>query len=133
MANTKTVAILFGGKSVEHKVSLRSAKNIYDNIDKNNYNVVLVGISQQGQWYYLKNFTFNIEEGEPVAVKLTQGGDLFFTWKDGKSIGKIDIFFPVLHGTDGEDGSIQVLLRTLNMHMVVTGVIGSEVAFYKYF
>jgi len=127
----KTVAILFGGKSVEHKVSLRSAKNIYDNIDKKNYNVLLIGISQDGEWYFQKNFTFDIQKGEPIAIKLNQAKDIFFTWKDNQSIGEIDIFFPVLHGNDGEDGSIQGLLRTLNMPLVGTGVLGSAVAFDK--
>jgi D-alanine-D-alanine ligase len=131
MTKSKTVAILFGGKSVEHKVSLRSAKNIYDNIDQNIYNVVLIGISQKGQWYHLKDFTFSIENGEPVAVKLTQEKDIFFTWKDGKGLGDIDIFFPVLHGNDGEDGSIQGLIRTVNIPMVGTGVLGSAVVFDK--
>jgi D-alanine-D-alanine ligase len=131
MGKRKTVAILFGGKSVEHKISLRSAKNIYDNIDKDNFNIVLIGISQDGQWYYLEDYTFNIEEGEPIALKLTQRGDIFYTWKDGKSIGNIDIFFPVLHGNDGEDGSVQGLLRTLNIPLVGTGVLGSAVVFDK--
>ena len=131
MTISKTVAILFGGKSVEHKVSLRSAKNIYDNIDKNIYNVILIGISQKGHWYYLKNFTFNIEDGEPIAVKLNQSSDIFFTWKDGNAIGDIDIFFPVLHGNDGEDGGIQGLLRTVNIPMVGTGVLGSAIVFDK--
>ena len=131
MTKSKTVAILFGGKSVEHKVSLRSARNIYDNIDKNLYDVVLIGISQRGQWYYLKDFTFDIEDGEPIAVKLTQDKDIFFRLKDGNGLGDIDIFFPVLHGNDGEDGSIQGLIRTVNIPMVGTGVLGSAVVFDK--
>lgn len=131
MTKPKTVAILFGGKSVEHKVSLRSAKNIYDNIDRKIYNVILIGISQKGQWYHLEDFTFKIEEGEPIAVKLTQDKDIFFKWKDGRSLGDIEIFFPVLHGNDGEDGSIQGLFRTVNMPMVGTGVLGSAVVFDK--
>lgn len=131
MSRTKTVAILFGGKSVEHKVSLRSAKNIYDNIDKGNYNVVLIGISQGGAWYYLENFTFDIENGEPIAARLCQEKDIFYTIRDNRSIGDIDIFFPVLHGNDGEDGSIQGLLRTLNIPVVGTGVLGSAVVFDK--
>ena len=131
MGKRRTVAILFGGKSVEHKVSLRSARNIYDNIDKENFNVVLIGISPAGQWYHLEDFTFNIEEGEPVAVRLTQQKDVFFTLNNNRTMGNIDIFFPVLHGNDGEDGSIQGLLRTLNIPMVGTGVLGSAVAFDK--
>lgn len=131
MTKSKTVAILFGGKSVEHKVSLRSAKNIYDNIDKQDYQVILIGISQKGHWYYLENFTFNIEDGVPIAVKLNQSKDIFFTWEDGKSLGDIDIFFPVLHGNDGEDGGIQGLLRTVNIPMVGTGILGSAVVFDK--
>jgi D-alanine-D-alanine ligase len=131
MADIKTVAILFGGKSVEHKISLRSAKNIYDNIDRDRFKVILLGISQKGKWYYLKDFTFSIETGDPLGIKLSQEKDVFHTIKDGKSIGKIDIFFPVLHGNDGEDGGIQGLLRAVNMPMVGTGVLGSAVAFDK--
>lgn len=131
MSEVKTVAILFGGRSVEHKISLRSAKNIFDNIDKDKYQVVLIGISQEGEWYLLKDFSFNLSEGDPLAVRLLPGKDVFFTVRNGKTIGKIDIFFPVLHGNDGEDGSIQGLLRTLNMPMVGTGVLGSAVVFDK--
>lgn len=131
MAKKQSVAILYGGKSVEHKVSLRSAKNIYDNIDKEKYKILLIGISQEGQWYFLEDFTFDITGGEPLAVQLYQHKDVFFTLKDSRSISEIDIFFPVLHGNDGEDGSIQGLLRTLNIPMVGTGVLGSAVAFDK--
>lgn len=131
MSKIKTVAILFGGRSVEHKISLRSAKNIFDNIDKDKYRVVLIGISQEGQWYRLNHFTFNISEGDPLVVKLVPGNNVFYTEKDGQQLGKIDIFFPVLHGNDGEDGSIQGLLRTLNIPIVGTGVLGSAVVFDK--
>ena len=131
MTQSKTVAILFGGKSVEHKVSLRSAKNIFDNIDKDRYNVILIGISQTGNWYFMDEFGFDIESGEPLSVRLSQEEEIFFLSGNGRSIGKIDIFFPVLHGNDGEDGSIQGLLRTLDMPVVGTGVLGSAVVFDK--
>lgn len=116
---------------MEHKVSLRSAKNIFDNIDKDRYNVILIGISQTGNWYFMEEFGFDIEAGEPLSVRLSQEEEIFFLSGNGRSIGKIDIFFPVLHGNDGEDGSIQGLLRTLDMPVVGTGVLGSAVVFDK--
>jgi len=131
MKEKKTVALLFGGKSVEHKVSLRSAKNIYDNIDTEKYTVLLIGIDQDGSWYYLENFSRNISEGHPVALKLQQGKDVFFTIKDNISLGEIDVIFPVLHGNDGEDGSIQGLLTSVALPYVGTGVLGSSVSFDK--
>lgn len=131
MKEKKTVALLFGGKSVEHKVSLLSAKNIYDNIDTDKYDVLLIGIDQDGSWYYLENFSINISEGHPVALKLQQDKEVFFRFKDNISLGNIDVIFPVLHGNDGEDGSIQGLLTSAALPYVGTGVLGSSVSFDK--
>jgi len=131
MKEKKTVAILFGGKYVEHKVSLISAKNIYDNIDSEKYNILLIGIAQDGSWYYLEEFSFNISDGHPIAVKLQQEKDVFFKIEDNVSLGNIDVIFPVLHGNDGEDGSIQGLLTSIALPYVGTGVLGSSVSFDK--
>lgn len=131
MNRKPTVAILFGGKSVEHKVSLRSAKNIIENIDRQKYNVTLLGIDQEGSWYCLDAFSFDIKGGEPVGIRLTQHKDIFYRTESSKPVGEIDVIFPILHGNDGEDGSIQGFFRTLDIPFVGTGVLGSSVAFDK--
>ena len=127
----KIVAILFGGRSVEHKVSLKSAKNIYDNIDRTVYDVRLIGISQHGDWYYLSDFDTDIEKGSLLSLNLSQSSNPFYCPETNFDLGKIDIVFPVLHGNDGEDGSIQGLLRTRNIPFVGSGVLGSAVSFDK--
>jgi len=131
MSNKIRVAILLGGKSVEHKISLKSARNIIDHIDLNRYDPVLIGIDQEGSWYYLKEYTTHVSGGEPLAVRMTQEATPFFLISNQQSLGKIDVAFPVLHGTDGEDGGIQGLLRTLNIPCVGSGVLGSSIAFDK--
>jgi D-alanine-D-alanine ligase len=131
MSDKIRVAILFGGKSVEHKVSLRSAKNIIDNIDRDRFDIVLMGIDQRGSWYFLNDYRKEVTQGELLGVSLSQKNNPFFILGNQRSIGRIDVVFPILHGTDGEDGSIQGLLRTLNIPVVGSGVLGSSVAFDK--
>ena len=127
----KRVAILFGGRSVEHKVSLRSAKNIFDNIDRSLFEVVLIGISQRGDWYYLNKYDHSIEKGELLSLNLSLQSNPFFCTGTNYDLGPIDVVFPVLHGNDGEDGSIQGLLRTRDIPFVGSGVLGSSVSFDK--
>ncbi len=131
MSQKIRVAVLFGGKSVEHKVSLRSAKNIIDHIDRQKFDVVLIGIDQQGSWYFLENYSKIITEGESLGLSLSQKTDPFYVMADNRSLGEVDVVFPVLHGNDGEDGSIQGLLRTINIPFVGSGVLGSSIAFDK--
>ncbi len=131
MSNKIRIAILFGGKSVEHKISLKSAKNIIDHIDREKFDLVLMGIDPQGSWYYLKEYTPDVTQGEPLGLKLTQKENPFYLLSNQQSIGKIEVVFPILHGTDGEDGSIQGLLRSLNIPCVGSGVLGSSIAFDK--
>ncbi len=125
------VAILYGGKSVEHKVSLKSAKNIFENLDKDRFEPVLIGIDQEGNWFYQEDFTLAIGSGIPVDLRLCQDGHPFSRRQEKSSLGEIDIVFPVLHGNDGEDGSIQGLFKTINIPIVGTGVTGSAVSMDK--
>jgi D-alanine-D-alanine ligase len=125
------VAIIFGGKSVEHKVSLRSARNIFENLDHDKYEPVLIGIDEAGNWYHLDEFSTNITGGDPLLLQLRQDNQIFFARKANKNLGQIDLVFPVLHGNDGEDGSIQGLFKTLNIPVVGSGVLGSAVSMDK--
>lgn len=96
------VAILFGGKSAEHEVSIRSAKNVRDAMDKNKYSI--------------------------TSYKIGKDGKLPFTINE---IGKFDVVFPILHGPYGEDGTVQGLLKLANIAFVGAGVLGSAVGMDK--
>jgi D-alanine-D-alanine ligase len=123
------IAILYGGKSVEHGVSINSARNIFEFIDKNKFEPVLVGISSKGVWYLTATVTKEIEAGEELSLRLNPTTPTFLT-ASGKII-SVDIVFPVLHGTDGEDGSIQGLIKALDIPMIGTGVLGSAMSMSK--
>lgn len=124
----KKIAILFGGRSVEHGVSVNSARNIFQYIDQKKFEPVLMGITQQGDWRLTKNVSSSINKGEKLSLRLNAGKPTFKT-KTKRYVP--DIVFPVLHGTDGEDGSIQGLLKAMDLPMVGTGVLGSAMSMNK--
>ncbi len=123
------IAILFGGRSVEHGVSINSARNIAEYIDKQKFELVLIGISTSGTWHLVREVSKEIEKGELLSVSLTPG-QFFLTSDTGRKV-RADVVFPVLHGTDGEDGSIQGLIKALDVPMVGTGVLGSAMSMSK--
>lgn len=142
MAKKIRVGILFGGKSAEHEVSLQSAKNVYDAIDKNKYEVTLIGIDKQGRWYLSSEKQFLLSVDNPKLIKfknvkenlaLMPGENKKQLMKiaDNRTIDLIDVIFPVLHGTFGEDGTIQGLLKLANIPFVGAGVLGSAVGMDK--
>ncbi len=135
---TKKILILCGGKSGEHQVSLQSAKNIIEAIDKNKYSIVIVGIDKIGQWflYSQNNFLDNINSPQKIKLKdngklVSLSGNKIINLIDGKVEEKIDIVFPILHGTFGEDGTMQGLLRINNLPFIGPDVLGSAVAMDK--
>jgi D-alanine-D-alanine ligase len=125
----KKIGVLYGGRSVEHGVSINSARNIFEFIDKELFEPVLIGITSQGAWYQTQTVTKEIESGEELSIRLNPATPTFLTSK-GKSI-SVDIVFPVLHGTDGEDGSIQGLIKAMDLPMVGTTVLGSSMSMSK--
>ena len=130
MISKKKVAILYGGRSVEHGVSVNSAKNIFEFIDKEQFEPLAIGISKGGQWFLTKGVDKEIEQGQALGLILDPDKQGFILLASSDRI-KVDIIFPVLHGTDGEDGSIQGLIKALNIPMVGTGVLGSSVSMNK--
>jgi D-alanine--D-alanine ligase len=136
------VGILFGGKSAEHEVSLQSAKNVIDAIDREKYDITLIGIDKAGGWHINDSSQFLLNGSDPrlIAlnntnndVALTPGdkGDKLLCITDGSTSDKIDIVFPLLHGTYGEDGTVQGLLKLVNIPFVGAGVLGSAVGMDK--
>ena len=127
--NKTRIAIFYGGKSVEHGVSINSARNIFQHIDKVRFDPILIGISSKGIWYLTETVHKEIETGEELSLTLNPSASTFQT-KSGKKI-SVDIIFPVLHGTDGEDGSIQGLVKAIDLPMIGTGVLGSAMSMSK--
>ncbi len=130
MTKKKKVAILFGGRSVEHGVSVNSARNIYENINKDRFEPLTIGITKSGQWYLTAGVTKDIGQGKALALILDAQSPGFIIASSGDRI-KADIVFPVLHGTDGEDGSIQGMVKAMDIPMVGTGVLGSALSMNK--
>ena len=151
------VGILCGGKSAEHEVSLQSAINIYDAIDREKYNPVFIGIDKSGRWNFgsdgPKQCIGNPEDpkniclrpGKAAVLAPESGGrltgadtDLAGAQTDGaqdsgviQDFPKLDVIFPILHGPFGEDGTVQGLLRLAGIPFVGSGVLGSAVGMDK--
>jgi D-alanine-D-alanine ligase len=133
----KKIAVLFGGKSSEHEVSCISATTVIANIDKDAYDVVLLGITKEGKWLKVDDVS-EVTSGEWVNSKISavvspdtsHKGVLFI--QDGKveSV-KLDVVFPVLHGLNGEDGTVQGLLELADIPYVGCGVLASSVSMDK--
>lgn len=130
MSNKKKVAILFGGRSVEHGVSVNSARNIFDHINRDRFDPLPIGITKSGQWYLTSGVSRDIRQGKALALLLDAQSPGFLLVSSGDRI-QADIVFPVLHGTDGEDGSIQGLIKAIDIPMVGTGVLGSAISMNK--
>jgi len=134
------VGILFGGKSVEHEVSLQSARNVIEAIDRDKFDIVLIGINKDGQWLLndsaeqfliadSSNESLSIS-GNQVALIPESGGNLT-SLTNIQSHSTLDVVFPLLHGTYGEDGTIQGLLKLANVPFVGAGVLASAVGLDK--
>jgi len=135
-----TVALLFGGKSGEHEVSLRSAASILKALDRGKYEVIPIGITKEGQWrsdpgFLEAAFPDILSDGRTVLLPPDPlDHSLIQILSDTKAIGnqaRIDVVFPALHGTYGEDGTIQGLLDMANLPYVGAGVLGSSVGMDK--
>ena len=136
------VAVLFGGRSAEHEVSLRSARNVVNAIDKDKYEVVLIGIDREGGWYLNDDSVALLRQDEASsvdqlpnsrAVSLVTGDQsgALVNMADSGSIAAVDVLFPILHGPYGEDGSVQGLARLANVACVGSGILGSAVGMDK--
>ncbi|MFB2562954.1 D-alanine--D-alanine ligase family protein [Rhizobium sp. IMFF44] len=131
------VAVLFGGQSSEHEVSVMSARNVVKAIDGGRYEIVPILIDRGGRWLLVE------EKGgalpEPIAyegrqVCLVPGGKgrlLALEGTSARELPAVDVLFPVLHGLNGEDGSIQGLAQIVGLPLVGCGILGSANAIDK--
>lgn len=142
------IGVIFGGRSGEHEISVRSAKTVIEQIDKEKYDVVPIAIGKQGNWLNpaesLELFPFETRQ------KITQDGEKFsgdnniallgdtkynglINLDGNENFQPLDVVFPVLHGTFGEDGTIQGLLEMANIPYVGCGVLASACGMDKVF
>ncbi|MBQ8997989.1 MAG: D-alanine--D-alanine ligase [Clostridium sp.] len=138
----KNVLLLFGGCSSEHDVSLKSATTILANIDKSKYEVHPVGITKEGKWLLYKGNDLDLTKnnwqvsGIPAILSPDATQKCLWVLKKGTSEQiriNIDIVFPVLHGKNGEDGTIQGLCQLAQIPFVGCGVLSSAVSMDKAF
>ncbi|MBP2168730.1 D-alanine-D-alanine ligase [Erwinia toletana] len=136
------VGIVFGGKSAEHEVSLQSAKNILEAIDKSRFDVSLIGIDKQGEWHLNESSNFLLNAENPALIALNQSGrsialipgqqqHQLIESASAQQLSQVDVIFPIVHGTLGEDGSLQGMLRMANLPFVGSDVLGSAVSMDK--
>lgn len=130
----KKIAVIFGGESSEYPVSLHSAASLIKEIDLSIYQLTLIGITKQGDW---KKFNGSIEEIDNDTWFLgdTQDVDVRFGKNGGLFVGKekldIDVVFPILHGKNGEDGTIQGVFEMAHLNYIGCNVISSAMCLDK--
>jgi D-alanine-D-alanine ligase len=144
------VAVIFGGKSAEHEVSLQSARSIVDAIDRRKYDVVLIGIDKSGRWHRFAESSYLEHADDPARIALKAasaelavvpghgergmvvvGGGGAAGAASERDDAPVDVVFPVLHGPFGEDGTVQGYLKLAGVPFVGAGVLGSAVGMDK--
>lgn len=133
----ETLVVLFGGQSSEHVVSCMSAANVIDQIDKNKYDLLLIGITEEGQWILtpsvdeIRNDTWRSGKTHAVLSPDATKKCVIISEGDVTKEVKVDMVFPVLHGLRGEDGTVQGLLELARIPYVGCGVLASAVSMDK--
>ena len=132
--NKVRVAIICGGKSSEHEISCISANGILNAIDRSKFEPVLIGITKSGKWLLLPDDTTFITLNGALPTVPESGIEVSITsqglFSGGKNLA-IEVAFPILHGTYGEDGTIQGLFEMIGLRYVGSGVLASAVSMDK--
>ncbi len=133
----KTAVVLFGGQSSEHIVSCMSVVNVINHINREKYDIVLIGITEEGRWIKaetledIKNGTWkNGLVSAVISPDATMGGVILMVGEKTEII-KVDVVFPVLHGLFGEDGTVQGLFELAGIPYVGCGVLASAISMDK--
>lgn len=135
--NRLNIAVFFGGQSSEHEVSCMSAANVIPCIDETRYQVVLVGITKEGRWLLVDNVDDIrsgkwIESRKEAVLSPDASKKAMYVLGDGSyQMIPVDVIFPVLHGLNGEDGTIQGLFELSQIPYVGCGVLASAVSMDK--
>lgn len=136
----QTVCVLFGGKSSEHEISRLSANNVLSYIDRALFDVITVGIDKSGNWFLTDATQEEIKSGAwekcnnkacVLSPSPKHHGLLVFNKNGDVSVTRVDVVYPVLHGKNGEDGTVQGLLELAEIPFVGTGVLASSLCMDK--
>ena len=126
----KKVLILFGGNSTEHYISCKSAKSILENIDQKLFDVTSVGINLENEWYIYNDNLKYLDDGDWIDKNTKKIDNIIEFLK------QFDVVFPIIHGTNGEDGRLQGMLELFNIKFVgcntISSAIGMDKEFSKY-
>jgi D-alanine-D-alanine ligase len=134
------VGVFFGGRSSEHEISVKSAKSIIKSLDKAKYNILLIGVDKSGRFHFGKDaIVSNMPTAAQMINDLRSDGvidekDSFAELPakmDANTAEFLDVAFPVFHGTFGEDGTFQGMLRMFDIPFVGAGVLGSAIGMDK--
>jgi D-alanine-D-alanine ligase len=134
------IAIIFGGKSTEHEVSLNSATNIFNAVDKSVFDVTLLGVDKAGRWRYNANYPRdNIDlkevdyfnQSTEVIVEKAEERALIIDKESRETVDSFDIAFPIIHGNFGEDGTLQGYLKALQIPFVGPDLLASAICMDK--
>ena len=137
----KTIAVIFGGCSTEYEVSLQSAFSVLDNRNPEKYTVIPVGITRQGDWYrYYGDYskipadTWAQDRNDLVRIAVSSSRSvrgLIEMRNTGNCVVHLDMVFPVLHGKNGEDGTVQGLFELAGIPVIGCGTLGSALCMDK--
>lgn len=139
----RKLGLIFGGRSGEHEVSLQSARSIAGALDREKFELFLLAIDKQGNWYladeadYLANaddpakIALSVKEEQRIALVPRNGSNAIINLARGEERGTLDVAFPIVHGTFGEDGSLQGMMAMLNIPCVGADVMGSSLGMDK--
>lgn len=126
----KKILLLFGGNSTEHYISCKSAKSILENIDKELFDITSVGINLKNEWYIYKDDIQYLETGDWIDKNVEPVTNIIEFLKT------FDVIFPIIHGTNGEDGKLQGMLDLFNIKYIgcnaISSAIGLDKGFSKY-
>ncbi|OGO15410.1 MAG: D-alanine--D-alanine ligase A [Chloroflexi bacterium RBG_16_48_8] len=133
------LGVIFGGRSGEHEISLRSARSVLRELNKDKYEMIPIAITKSGHWYGGPDVLEKLEQGDltgllPVTFLPEPGNRNLYHRAEDKGIeilAEVDVMFPVLHGTFGEDGTIQGIFEMAEMPYVGAGVLASSVGMDK--
>lgn len=137
----RKIAVIFGGCSTEYEVSLQSAYSVLENIDGSEYEVIPVGITREGDWYHYRGPYRKIADGSwcgadselcRASVSVSRSEKGLLEWKEGKAVLlPIDLAFPVLHGKNGEDGTLQGIFEMMGIPVIGCGTLSSALCMDK--
>lgn len=134
------IAVIFGGNSTEYEVSLQSAGSVLEHLDREKYEVYPVGITREGDWYHYQGEYSRISDNSwwqqkaqltPVAVSQSRSVKGFWELTDRPSVKQVDLVFPVLHGKNGEDGTLQGVFELAGIPLVGCNTLSSALCMDK--